>query len=85
MEAQTTDFEQHQQVEIAAYYCWQARGCPMGSAEVDWFEAEEQMGSAGHDLKPGVVGVAEAVGSALGSLAGGILAVVRGLGDSEDS
>ena len=33
------------QTEIAqlAYVLWQQRGCPEGSAEVDWFEAEQQL------------------------------------------
>jgi hypothetical protein len=26
-----------------AYDLWQARGCPIGSAEVDWFAAERQL------------------------------------------
>jgi len=26
-----------------AYELWQARGCPEGSAEVDWIEAERQV------------------------------------------
>jgi hypothetical protein len=26
-----------------AYTLWQQRGCPVGSAEVDWLEAEQQL------------------------------------------
>jgi hypothetical protein len=26
-----------------AYELWQARGCPVGSAETDWFAAERQL------------------------------------------
>lgn len=26
-----------------AYQLWQARGCPQGSAELDWLEAERQL------------------------------------------
>jgi hypothetical protein len=26
-----------------AYHLWQARGCPAGSSEVDWAEAERQV------------------------------------------
>jgi len=26
-----------------AYHLWQARGCPTGSSEVDWAEAERQV------------------------------------------
>jgi hypothetical protein len=29
--------------EILAYEFWRARGCPEGSAEEDWFLAEEQL------------------------------------------
>jgi hypothetical protein len=29
-----------------AYELWQARGCPIGSAEEDWFTAEKQLESA---------------------------------------
>jgi hypothetical protein len=34
-----------QQDDIArlAYALWQQRGCPVGSAEFDWFEAEEKL------------------------------------------
>lgn len=28
------------QVEVVAYYLWLERGCPIGSPEVDWMEAE---------------------------------------------
>ena len=28
-----------------AYELWQARGCPIGSAEVDWFAAKRQLES----------------------------------------
>ena len=27
---------------VLAYYLWQARGCPDGSAEADWYQAEEK-------------------------------------------
>ena len=27
-----------------AYSLWQQRGCPTGSAEIDWIEAEQQLG-----------------------------------------
>jgi Protein of unknown function (DUF2934) len=28
-----------------AYALWQQRGCPIGSAEIDWLEAEQQLSS----------------------------------------
>ncbi|HTA75985.1 MAG TPA: DUF2934 domain-containing protein [bacterium] len=30
------------QLEIAAYYLWQSRGCPFNDPEADWLEAERQ-------------------------------------------
>ncbi len=37
--------ESSQQADIAqlAYALWQQRGCPVGSAEKDWLEAEQQL------------------------------------------
>ena len=32
-------------IAALAYQLWQARGCPEGSPEVDWLEAEEQFRS----------------------------------------
>lgn len=32
-------------IQRLAYELWQARGCPFGSAEVDWFAAERQLGN----------------------------------------
>ena len=32
---------QHQDIANLAYALWQHRGCPEGSAEQDWYEAEE--------------------------------------------
>lgn len=31
------------EVQALAYRLWTERGCPIGSPEVDWFEAEEQV------------------------------------------
>ena len=33
----------HQSVGELAYRLWQARGCPQGTAEEDWLEAERQL------------------------------------------
>ncbi len=33
----------HQEIEALAYELWQARGCPEGSPEEDWFHAAEQL------------------------------------------
>jgi hypothetical protein len=32
-------------IERRAYQLWQARGCPDGSSEMDWYEAELQLSS----------------------------------------
>lgn len=33
----------HEDIAALAYQLWQARGCPEGSAEVDWFKAAQQL------------------------------------------
>jgi Protein of unknown function (DUF2934) len=35
-----------QDIANLAYSLWQARGCPEGSAEQDWFEAEQKIRGA---------------------------------------
>ncbi len=35
--------ENHEKIAELAYELWQARGCPYGSPENDWFRAEEQL------------------------------------------
>ena len=42
---QETAVERARSEEIArlAYVLWQQRGCPAGSAETDWLEAEQQL------------------------------------------
>lgn len=32
-----------EQIEVLAYELWEARGCPEGSSEEDWFAAEAQL------------------------------------------
>ena len=36
----------HQVTAILAYRLWEKRGRPLGSPEVDWFEAENQLATA---------------------------------------
>ena len=31
------------QVAVLAYQMWQARGCPIGSDQEDWFRAEDEL------------------------------------------
>lgn len=35
----------HVSIAARAYELWQARGCPAGSSEVDWFQAEQELRS----------------------------------------
>jgi hypothetical protein len=37
---------EHGSIGELAYHIWQARGCPQGSAEQDWLDAEKQLQSA---------------------------------------
>ena len=39
-----------EQIEVLAYQLWLPRGCPVGSPEVDWLRAEEEMRN-GHSRK----------------------------------
>lgn len=39
----------HEDIATRAYYCWQERGCPDGSPDVDWRRAEEEL-QAGEEL-----------------------------------
>ncbi|HSW49786.1 MAG TPA: DUF2934 domain-containing protein [Bryobacteraceae bacterium] len=32
-----------EEVRGLAYLCWEARGCPKGSPEEDWFQAEQDL------------------------------------------
>jgi hypothetical protein len=33
----------HQEIAALAYSLWQARGCPEGTPDEDWFNAEEAL------------------------------------------
>ncbi|HEY1341610.1 MAG TPA: DUF2934 domain-containing protein [Bryobacteraceae bacterium] len=37
------DEMQHERIATVAYELWQARGCPEGSPEQDWFRAQEKL------------------------------------------
>ena len=34
---------EREQIELMAFRLWQQRGSPLGSPEVDWFAAEQQL------------------------------------------
>jgi len=38
----------HDDIAALAHKLWQARGCPQGSPEEDWFHAAEQLRSRSH-------------------------------------
>ena len=38
--------EEHEVTAVLAYRLWEKRGCPLGSPEVDWFEARNQLATA---------------------------------------
>jgi len=38
----------HDEIAALAYQLWQARGCPEGSPQEDWFHASEQLRSRTH-------------------------------------
>jgi hypothetical protein len=40
----------HEDIAARAYEHWQARGCPNGSPEEDWFQAAEELRSRAQDL-----------------------------------
>lgn len=87
MEPHQTESDRHQAIQLAAYCLWQQRDCPFGSPEVDWFQAEEQLNQHldNAHAKLAVVAVAEAVGSALGSVAGLASSVVHLVHPSQPS
>ena len=35
--------EGHEKIARLAYFYWQARGCPIGSREEDWYRAENEL------------------------------------------
>jgi len=43
---------EHRSIGELAYHLWQARGCPEGSAEQDWLDAEKQLKSAPRAAEP---------------------------------
>jgi hypothetical protein len=48
--------QEHEVTEILAYKLWEQRGRPLGSPEVDWFEAKYQL-ATGLAKDGAVVGV----------------------------
>jgi hypothetical protein len=42
-QSQRPEGTMHEDIAKLAYALWQQRGCPNGSAEFDWFAAEEKL------------------------------------------
>ena len=72
MESAQPPSQHHHFIQLAAYYLWKQRGSPIGTPEIDWFHAEEQLREQNEhsSRKPALIAVAETVGSALGTVAG---------------
>ena len=85
MQSLQFESEPHEQIQVAAYYLWQQRGCRLGTPELDWFRAEEQLRRQIEpaSTRPMLVTAAETIGSTLGSIAGAA-ASVSGLFHSEE-
>jgi len=45
VDAQAGRSEHLDYVTARPYELWQERGCPIGSPEVDWFRAEQELGA----------------------------------------
>ncbi len=39
----TPETDNHDEISARAHQMWMERGCPLGSPEVDWFRAEEEL------------------------------------------
>ena len=63
--------QEFEQVRLLSYQHWQARGCPFGSPEVDWFQAEGEWRAERDRSEPEttIMSVAKTIGSALGTAA----------------
>lgn len=76
MEAVQSESSRRHLVQIAAYYLWRQRGCPVGTPEVDWFRAEQELSEqAGSSATTPLIAMATTLGSALGSVAGHVASV----------
>jgi hypothetical protein len=60
---------EHAEIELRAYALWQERGTPIGTPEVDWFRAEDELKTRRTDPEPALAAIARTIGSALGSVA----------------
>ena len=75
----------HEEIEVRAFALWQERGAPLGSPEIDWFQAEEQIKSAPSENETPVSALARTIGSALGSVAALVSSLERPVEDTENA
>jgi hypothetical protein len=68
----------HEEVQVAAYFLWQKRGCPIGTPEEDWFHAERQFTEerVPRYRETMLVATAKEIGSVLGMVAGAFEAML---------
>jgi Protein of unknown function (DUF2934) len=78
MQSQQLVLSDHQKIQLAAYHLWLDRGCPCGTPEVDWFQAEAQLREhqAAFESAP-LLAAARSVGSALGVVAGVVASITE--------
>jgi hypothetical protein len=43
VEMKSPETLEYEQIATLAYALWEARGCPEGSPQVDWFHAEQEL------------------------------------------
>jgi hypothetical protein len=43
---QVSEHQNREQIAALAYALWQARGCPVGTADEDWLRAEREIGGS---------------------------------------
>lgn len=58
------DHPNDEQIALRAYRCWEERGRPWGTPEIDWFRAERDL--AGSESESKLSKVAREVGSVVG-------------------
>jgi hypothetical protein len=44
VQQESSSFSSQEDIERLAYALWEQRGCPIGSPEIDWFEAVKRLG-----------------------------------------
>jgi hypothetical protein len=55
-QSQLPEGTMHEDIPKLAYALWQQRGCPSGSADFDWFAAEEKLLESIERRESGVTG-----------------------------